>query len=180
VEVLPVAGVIVLRLEACVAGPRLDQRAVDGEMLVRQPWRNVFVMQQFLHEAIEHIALLQALAILRKCRRVPHRVVRRKPDEPAVQKIIVPLLHQLPFTPSAIKHLQQQRAQQLFGRDRRAPGRGIQHAEIAVQMAQHLAYQLAYCTERVLCPPPVAPAKYTKITVPDLQMFRACLTLRSS
>ena len=106
-----------------MAGPRFDQRAVDGEMLVRQQWRDIFVMQQLLHEAIANIALLQSLAILRKCRRIPHRVVRRKPDEPAVQKIVVQRLHQLPLTSYAVKHLQQQCAQQLFGRDRRAPRR---------------------------------------------------------
>ena len=107
----PVAGWIGLRVEAFVAGPRLNQRAVDREMLVRQQWRDVLMTQQFLHETIEHIALLQSFAILRKRRRVPHRVVRRKSDEPAVQKIVVQLLHQLPFTPHTVKYLQQQRAQ---------------------------------------------------------------------
>ena len=41
-------------------------------------------MPSRLDEAIEQIALLHSLAILRKGRRVPHRVVRRKPHEPAV------------------------------------------------------------------------------------------------
>ena len=34
VEIRPVAVCIALRLEAFVASPRLDQRAIDGEMLV--------------------------------------------------------------------------------------------------------------------------------------------------
>ena len=123
VEVLPVAVCLIRWLEAFVAGPRFDQCAVDGEMLVRQQWPDLFVMQQRFHEAIEQIAVLQSLTILRKRCRIPHRVVRRKPDEPAVQKIVVQLLHQLSLTPYAVKHLQEQRAQQLFGRDRRTPRR---------------------------------------------------------
>lgn len=35
VEVFPVTAWIVLRLEAFVAGPCLDQRPINGEMLVR-------------------------------------------------------------------------------------------------------------------------------------------------
>ena len=89
-------------------------------------------MQQPLHEAIKYIALLQSLAILRNGRRVPHRVIRRKSDEPAVQQIVVQLFHQLPFTPYTIKYVQQQRAQQLLRRDRRAPCRGIQYAKIVI------------------------------------------------
>jgi hypothetical protein len=61
-----------------------------------------------------------------------HCIVRRKPHEPAVLHIVVQLFNQLPFTPYTIKHLQQQRTQQLFMRDRRAPGREIQYAKIVV------------------------------------------------
>src|SRR5665648_703111 len=43
------------------------------------------------------------------------------PDKPAVQKIIIQLLHQLAFRPNAVEHLQQQCAQQLLRRDRGEP-----------------------------------------------------------
>lgn len=122
-EVLPVTVCLILWFEAFLAGPRFDQCAVDGELLVRQQGRDLFMMQQRVHEAIEQIAVLQALTILRKRRGIPHRVVRRKPDKPAVQQIVVQLFHQLPLTPYAVKHLQEQCAQQLFGRDRRTPRR---------------------------------------------------------
>lgn len=146
VEVFSVTILIILRCEAFVTRPGCYHGAVHGEMLVGQQGPYIRMVQQFLHEAVENIAGLQSLAILCKRRRVPHRVVRRKPDEPAVQKIVVQLLHQLPFTPHAVKHLQPPRAQQLFGRDRRAPRRCIPLAEIAGQSAQHLAHQLAYFT----------------------------------
>ena len=129
--------------------------------------------QSRLHDAIEQIALLPSLAILRKGRRVPHRVARRKPHEPAVQQIVVQLFHPLPFTPYTIKHVQPPRTQQLFRQDRRAPCRGIPHAKIVVYIAEHFAHQLAYGPERMLRPVPVAPATYTKLAVPDRQMVRA-------
>jgi hypothetical protein len=108
VKVLPVAVCIVIRLEAFVAGPRLDQRVVDGEVLIRQQWRDVFVLQQRLHEVIEQIALLQSFSMLGTRRCVSPHVVWRKP------------IHQLPFAPHTVKQLLST-LQQLFGRDRRAP-----------------------------------------------------------
>ena len=63
-EVLPVAVCIVIRLEDFVASHRLDQRAVAGEVLVRQQCRDFFVLQQRTHEVIEQIALLQSFSML--------------------------------------------------------------------------------------------------------------------
>lgn len=51
---------------------RFNQRAIDGEMFVRHLGGDVGMMQQCFHEAGEHIALLQSLAILCKRRRIPH------------------------------------------------------------------------------------------------------------
>ncbi len=96
----------ILRLDAFMAGPCLDQRAIDGEMLVRQQRPDILVLQQCLHEPSEQIALLQTLAVLCKRGGVPHAIVRCKPNEPAVQQVVVQLLHQLPFTPDAIQHLE--------------------------------------------------------------------------
>jgi hypothetical protein len=155
VEVLPVAAWIARWPEAFVASPRVDQRAVDRDMLVRQQWRDVRMMQQRFHEASEQIAVLQSLTILRQRRRIPHRVVRRTPDEPAGQQMVVQLLHQVPLTPYAVAYWQEQRAQQLFGRDRWTPRRGIQCADIAVQLTEHLAHQLASSPERVSCRDPL-------------------------
>jgi hypothetical protein len=103
-----------------------------------------------LHDAIEQIAVLQSLAILRTGRRVSHHIVRRQSDEPAGQQIVVQLLHQLPCTPYTIKHVQQQHAQQLFRRDRRTPRRGIQYAKIVVEIAEDFAHQRAYGPVRML------------------------------
>jgi hypothetical protein len=108
----------ILGLEALVRGPRLDQRAVDREVLVRQQRFDLGLFQQLGHELVEHLALLKALAVLGEGGGVPHPIVGRQSDEPAEQQIIVELLHQQPLRPQAIKHLQQQGAQQLLRRDR--------------------------------------------------------------
>ena len=55
-----------------------------------------------------------------------------KPLSSLLKNPVVQLLHQLPFTPYTIKHVQQPRTQQLFRRDRRAPCRGIPYAKIVV------------------------------------------------
>ncbi len=94
-----------------MAGPCLDQRPINGEMLVRQQGHDLLVLQQCLHKTIEQIALLQTLAVLCKRGGVPHGIVRDKPNEPAVQQVVVQLLHQLPFTPDAVQHVEQQRTQ---------------------------------------------------------------------
>ena len=112
---------IILRFAAVVTRPGFSQGAVHGEMLVGQQGPDILMENLLNHKAVETIAGLQSLAILGNRRRVPHRVVRRKPDEPAGQKIVVQLLHQLPVTPHAVTHVPPQRAQHLFGRDRRAP-----------------------------------------------------------
>src|SRR3954447_57898 len=60
------------------------------------------------HELREHIAVLQPLPVLGKGGRVPDRIVRRQSHEPAIQKIVVQLVHQLAFRADAVEHLQQQ------------------------------------------------------------------------
>ena len=66
------------------------------------------------HELREHIAVLQPVAVLGEGGRVPDRIVRRQSHEPAIQKIVIQLLHQLAFRADAVEHLQQQGAQQLL------------------------------------------------------------------
>jgi len=65
-----------------------------------------------------NIPALQPFAVLGEAGRIPDRIVRPQPDEPAEQEIVVELLDQLSFRTNAVEHLQQQRAQQLLGRHR--------------------------------------------------------------
>ena len=65
--------------------------------------------------------------------RIYDRIVRRQSHEPAIQKIVIQLLHQLAFRADAVEHLQQQGAQQLLRRDRRTSLAGVEPPKAAVQ-----------------------------------------------
>src|ERR1700746_2747178 len=80
------AAAAILGTKALLRGPGLDQGSIDREMFVRQKRLHLAVVQKLGHELLKHVAVLQPLAVLRKCRRSPYRIIRRKPDEPAVQK----------------------------------------------------------------------------------------------
>lgn len=66
-----------------MASQRLDQRAVAGEVLVREQCGDVFVLQQRTHEVIEQIALLQSFSMLGTRR-------------------LAKAIHQLPFAPHTV------------------------------------------------------------------------------
>jgi hypothetical protein len=70
-------------------------------MLIRQQRFDLRMAQKLGHEVGEYLAALQPVTVLREHGRVPHQVVGRKSHEPAVQKIVVQLLHQLAFRPDA-------------------------------------------------------------------------------
>jgi hypothetical protein len=61
---------------------------------------------------------------------VPDRIVDAEPHEPAEQEVEVEPLHQLTFQADRVEGLQQQRAQQLLGRDRWAALRRMSLAKV--------------------------------------------------
>ena len=67
-----------LRPEALERGPRLDQRAVDGEMIVRQQRRDLLVRQDRRHQLARDVRRQQPVAVLGEHRRHPHRLVDRR------------------------------------------------------------------------------------------------------
>ena len=117
----------VLRPEALHAGPGLDQRAVDREVLVRQQRLDLGLGQHRAQELGRDLALEQPVAVLGEHRHVPDRIVDAEPDEPAEQQVVVELLHQLPLRAHRVERLQQQRPQQLLRRDR---GPAVQRVEL--------------------------------------------------
>ena len=132
---------VVLAAEALHRRPRLDQRAVDREVLVRQQPANPRAVQNRLKKARRHIPRNQTVAVLRIGRRVPHRRVHRQTDEPAEQKVVVQLLHQLALRTDGVEGLMQKRPQQLLRRDRGPPRRRIQKREIRRQRRQGFVNQ---------------------------------------
>lgn len=120
VEVGAIAVLVVLRLEALVRSPGFDERAIDREVFVRKQRPHLLVLQELGHELLEYRALLKPVAVLREHGDVPDRIVRFKPHEPAIEKVVVQLLHQPALGTDAIEHLKQKCAYQLLWRDRGA------------------------------------------------------------
>src|SRR4030081_1335933 len=140
----------VLGPKALLRCPGLDQSPIHRKMLVRQKRLHLRVIQKLRHELLKYLAVLQSIPVLGESRRVPHRVVRRKPGEPAIQKIIVELFHQLAFRADAVEHLEQQGAQQLLRWDRGAARARIELSEAGAQVFQNRPNQLPYCRKRML------------------------------
>src|SRR6266487_1747083 len=140
----------VLGAEALVRSSRLDQRSIHRKMLVRQQRLDLRVVEKLGHEFGKHLAVLQSVAVLREGGRVPDRVVGRKPHEPAIQEIVVQLLHQLAFRPDAVEHLEQQRAQQLFRRNRGTAFARVELPQATVQFAQYIAHKLPDLPQRMV------------------------------
>src|SRR6516162_4529721 len=70
--------------KALHAGPRLDQRAVDREMVVRQQGLDPLLVEYRRHELADNITVNQPFAVLGEDRNVPHRGIQRQPDKPAI------------------------------------------------------------------------------------------------
>jgi len=74
----------------------------------------------------------------------------RKPCEPPEQEVVVELLHELPLRSDRVEGLQQQRPQQLLGRDRGAAVLGIETGELRVECCQGVVGQHADRPQRVV------------------------------
>lgn len=154
------------RAHALVTGPGFEQRAVDGEVLMREELPRVRLRQHPLEEGFRDVALQQPLPILREDRRDPHRIVRIQADKPAIQQIVVQLLHQLPLAPHGEEHLQQQRPQQLLRRNRGAAILRVQAGEPRRQIAENRLDQLTDHAQRVIRRDPIFHRARVRICFP--------------
>jgi hypothetical protein len=77
------------------------------------------------HDAAEELAhhafLEQPIAVGRKARVVPHRLVLTQADEPAEHHVEIEMLDQRPLRANGEQALQQQGTKQALGGNRRAP-----------------------------------------------------------
>ena len=110
-------------------------------MLAREQRLDLRVGEDRGQEAARDIALQQAIAIFGEHRHVPHRRIHRQADEPAEQHVVGDLLHQLPFRADREQGLQQQRPQQLLGRDRGPAGVRVDRRECRRQPVQRRVHQ---------------------------------------
>src|SRR5208337_1085316 len=121
--------VLSFALETLVSGPGLDQRAVDRKMLIREEASGARLLEHRVEKALRYLAHQQTLAVLGEDGHVPYRVVDVEPHKPTKQEIVIELLHQKSLAAHRVEHLQEQRAQQLFRRDRRPPAARVHRVE---------------------------------------------------
>src|SRR5258708_18420137 len=84
-----------IRLDALHRSPRLDQRAIDREVLARQQPFDPGLSEDGGQELRRDLTVEQPVAVLRKARVIPDRVIHAQPDKPPEQKIELEPLHEL-------------------------------------------------------------------------------------
>src|SRR5262249_35004248 len=122
----------------------------NREVVVRQQRFDLTLVQDRSHELAGNVAFDQTFAVLGEHRGVPHRGIQRQPDKPAVQQIVVELLHQLQLRAHRIKGLQQQRAKQPLRRNRRPAELSVELLEFRRQSRQRLVYNPPDRPQRVI------------------------------
>lgn len=140
----------VLRHKALHAGPGLDQRAVNREMVAGQKLAKLRQVQHAGKELGRDIACEQAVTVLAEGGGIPDWIIGRQSDKPAEQKIVVELLHQLPFRTHRIERLHKQCPQQSFRRHRWPAVARVQLVELPRQPCQHRVGQRADCPQRMI------------------------------
>jgi hypothetical protein len=89
-------------------------------------------------EAAGDLLIQEPVAILGEDRRRPDRLVHVHPDEPAEQQVVIQLLHQQPLAANRIEDLQQLRAKQALGWNRRPADPRVEPVELTGHVAQHV------------------------------------------
>src|SRR5947209_8261732 len=116
--------------------PRLDQRAVDREVIARQQLLHLRLRQHGCQELRRDLALQQPVAVLGESRVIPDRIIYPKSNKPAEQQVELQALHQLALGADSVEGLQQHRPKQLLRRNRWPPKIRIKRRERPRQIAQ--------------------------------------------
>ncbi len=95
-------------------------------------------------------AVEQPLPILRERRRVLHDGLEVEPYESGVEQIALEQLDTLALATNRLQKQQQQRLQQLLGRNRRTPGLAVERLELRREVAQDWIGEAPNGTERVI------------------------------
>jgi hypothetical protein len=98
-------------------------------MLIGNESGGVCLSQDFSKEGVGDLALEQPVTILGERGRVPHGIVHAQAHEPAKQQVVLELFHQQAFAANRIQTLEQQRAEQFLGGNRRPADVRVQPIE---------------------------------------------------
>jgi len=120
-----------------VGSPGVDQRAIHREVLVGSQLLPLGERQD-LAEKLPHDGFRkQPFPVLGEGRRRPHAIIHGEADEPAVQEVVLDVLHQLPFGADGKEHLDEAGPQQPLRRDTGPSSAGIQRLEGFVHRGQN-------------------------------------------
>src|SRR5262245_38272314 len=84
--------IVIDATETLLSRPRLQQGSIDGEVLIRELVSLACLFEDGSEESIGDVAIKQALAVLRKHRGIPNRVVHIQSHEPPEQQVVIQLL----------------------------------------------------------------------------------------
>ncbi len=141
---------LVLRAEALVRGPGLQQRAVHREVFVRHQTALLSQHRHFVQKLRCHRIAIEPITVLGEHRVVPERLIDRDSQEPAKQQVVLQLLHQQPLAADRVEQLQQLRTQQLLRGDRRPSRLRVERREQAVHPAKSFIDQGADLAQRMI------------------------------
>ena len=140
----------VLPFEAFEAGPRLHQCSVHGEVLVGEQAPLPGLGHHPIKEPPGDLPGEQPLSVLGEHCRIPDGVIHLQAHEPAKQQVVVELLHQQALAPDRVQHLQQQGAQQLLGRNRRATHPRVELAKARRELSEYAVNHRPHHPQRML------------------------------
>ncbi len=102
------------------------------------------MLQDLLEELPGDLLLEKPLPVLGERGRMPDLIINSQPHEPSEEEIIVELLHEHPFAPDTVEHLQEQSSEQSFGRNGRSAHLGVHLLEVGAQTFESLVDHLPH------------------------------------
>jgi hypothetical protein len=102
---LTIVIVTIFPAEALDRRPRLDQRAIDREVIARQRPLHLRLGQNRRKELGCDLSLQQPVTVLGERRMVPNRIIHAETDKPPEQQVELQPLHQLALGADAIERL---------------------------------------------------------------------------
>ena len=138
--------IVIDAAETFLSRPCLQQRSIHGEVLVGEQTPLACLLKDSSEESVSDVPVKQALAVLGEHSHIPNRIVHVQTNEPAEQQVVIQLLHQHALAAHGIKHLEQERTQQLLRCYRGPTSLGVQLAKPSLQLAQRFIGHGTYRT----------------------------------
>lgn len=135
--------------------PRLDQRAVDAEVVRARQAGLTRLLDDRLEEVRRDFVLDQAVTVLREGRRVEDLLDHVHVEEPPVEHVVLDLLAELPLAADRVQHLQKDGLQEPLRRDRAPARAGVDLVEERRQALQSRVGEGLERSQRVVLPDPV-------------------------